>query len=259
LEETDTAPSSGDANTLWVPYFEPDGPDSSAYSGYTSYIPDGVTGNQEARLRRSAKYVGSTKTDPNKDCNLQKILPLTSSKVTLMGNVGGMVATGNTHIALGAGWGWRVLSPTAPYTEGSSYGGSQWTKAMVLMTDGLNTTPSNFTWHRSNYTAYNYLIRNQLGTTVGATADLEQDNRTALVCSRIKSAGIRLYTILLEEQSSRAKDLMEECASEDPSAEASKKCNGNKDKLCFESPSAAQLKSVFQTIANDLSNLRLSK
>ena len=245
LEEDDTAPTAGNANSRWVPYFEPDGPDSSAYSGYTSYVSDGVSGTQDPRLRNSAKYAGQNKTNPNADCNLQAILPLTNNKATLQNYINGMIASGNTHIAIGAGWGWRTLSPTAPYTEGAAYDDDNWAKAMVLLTDGLNTTPSNNTWHKSNYTAYNFLIRNQLGTTNGAASETAQDTRTALVCSRIKEAGIRVYSILLEENAQRAKDLMAGCAS-DPS-------------LYFESPSAAELDAVFQAIARDLSNLRLSK
>jgi hypothetical protein len=65
------------------------------------------------------------------------------------------------------------------------------------------------------------------------------------VCERIKEAGIRVYTILLQENSQRAKDLMRNCAT-DPS-------------LYFESPSAEDLGAVFQAVAQDLSNLRLSK
>jgi Flp pilus assembly protein TadG len=262
LEETDDAPDVAFPDTRWVPYFEPDGPDSSAYSGYTTYISDGINSNQDTRLRRSAKYSGQSKTDPNKDCNLQKILPLTNNKLSLKTYVNGMISTGNTHVAIGAGWGWRTLSPTAPYTEGSDYGDEKWTKAMVLLTDGLNTTPSNSTWHKSSYTAYNFLIRNQLGTTNAGQSELNQDARTELVCSRIKAAGIRIYSVLLQENSSRAKDLMEECASEDeaktPDAQVPK-CNNNPDKLCYESPTGGDLKEVFQSIALDLSNLRLSQ
>jgi Mg-chelatase subunit ChlD len=244
-EETDDAPDAANAATLWVPYFEPDGPDSSAYSGYTTYVSDGGSGNQDTRLRRSSKYVNQNKTDPNKDCNLQKILPLTNNKLTLQSYVNGMIATGNTHVALGAAWAWRTLSPTQPFTEGSEYGDPDWTKALVLLTDGLNTTPSNNTWHKSSYTAYNFLIRNQLGTTNGGQSEIEQDNRTQTVCNNIKAAGIRVYSILLEENAQRAKDLMSGCAS-DPS-------------LYFESPSSADLEPVFQAIAQDLSNLRLSQ
>lgn len=258
-EELDTAPSAGTPDTRWVPYFEPDGPDSSAYSGYTTYVTDGGSGNQDTRLRRSSKYVGQNKTNPNADCNMQKILPLTNNKVTLQSYVNGMISTGYTHIALGAGWGWRTLSPTAPYTEGSDYGDENWTKAMVFLTDGLNTVDSNNTWHKSTYTAYNYLIRGQLGTTNAGTAETNQDTRTNTVCSRIKAEGIRIYTILLEEDASRARNLMESCASEDVSNSTANKCNNNASKLCYESPSSAELKGIFQDIAQDLSNLRLSQ
>lgn len=245
LEELDTAPTAAQADTRWVPYFEPDGPDSSAYSGYTTYITDGVSGNQDTRLRRSAKYSGQNKTDPNKDCNLQKILPLTNKKLTVQSYVNGMVTTGNTHINLGAAWGWRVLSPGAPYTEGLAYNLPDWQKAMVFMTDGVNTIPSNNTWHKSSYTAYNYLVRNQLGTTNANQAEIELDNRTRTLCTRIKNTGIRVYSILLMEDSSRSRNLMRDCAT-DPS-------------LYFESPTASQLRDVFVSIATDLSNLRLSK
>lgn len=281
LEETDDAPTVGAPNTRFVPYFEPDGPDSSAYSGYTTYLTDGTSSNQDTRLKRYQKYAGSNKTDPQKDCNLQMIQPLTNSKSTIKAKVAGMVTTGNTHINLGASWGWRVLSPTAPYTEGSAYGDEDWQKAMVFMTDGVNTIPSNSTWHKSSYTAYNFLIRNgpttlqggvlkhadgslphavQLNTTVASDAELELDDRTELTCDRIKAAGIRVYTILLMEKAKRSKDLMEYCASPDETKnEAVKKCNGNESKLCYESPSSADLKAVFQAIAMDLSNLRLSQ
>jgi Flp pilus assembly protein TadG len=257
-EETDDPPDlSISKDTFWVPYFEPDGPDNA--SGYTNYLNDGTTGSADTRLRRSAKYVGKSKTEPNSDCNMQKILPLTNNKATIQGYVNGMIATGYTHIAIGAGWGWRTLSPTAPYTEGSPYGDPDWTKAMVFLTDGLNTVDSNSTWHQSTYTAYNFLQRGILGTTDAGDAEEEQDERTSLVCSRIKDAGIRIYTILLQEQSARAKNLMEGCASDDETANASvPKCNGNADKLCYESPSASDLTAVFQSIALDLSNLRLS-
>jgi hypothetical protein len=245
LEELDTAPTAASPNTRWVPYFEPDGPDSSAYSGYTTYVTDGVSGNQETRLMRSAKYVGKNLSNPNTDCNLQKILPLTNNKTTLLNYVNGMIATGNTHVAIGAGWGWRTLSPTPPYTEGKAYDDEDWQKALVLMTDGLNTTPSNNTFHKSSYTAYNFLLRNQLGTTNAAASETAQDTRTAQVCANIKAAGIRVYAILLEENSTRAKNLMKGCAS-DPS-------------LYFESPTSSQLQSVFTAVAQDLSNLRLSQ
>ncbi|MBP6013881.1 MAG: pilus assembly protein [Alphaproteobacteria bacterium] len=261
LEEKDDVPNAAQPDTQWVPYFEPDGPDSSAYSGYTTYISDGISGNEETRLKRSAKYNGQNKTNPNADCNMQKILPLTNNKLTVKSYVNGMIATGYTHVAIGAGWGWRTLSPSAPYTEGSQYGDPDWQKAMVLLTDGLNTTQSNNTWHKSTYTAYNYLIRNQLGTTSANQSELNQDSRATTVCGRAKAEGVRVYSILLQEDDTRAQNMMMACASPDDtqSIPASKKCNGNGSKLCYLSPSGSDLQEIFRAIALDLSNLRLSE
>jgi hypothetical protein len=78
-----------------------------------------------------------------------------------------------------------------------------------------------------------------------APAEAELDRRTALVCENAKAAGIRVYTILLMENSTRAVDLMQGCATSPD--------------LYFNSPSAAELQGVFNAIATDLSNLRVSR
>ncbi len=248
LEELDTAPAVGTPDTLWVPFFYPDEPDGAAYGGYShTYLSDGVNSTQDPRLKRSAKYVGKNNAGPNTGCTMLQIQPLTNDSTTLKNQINQMVATGNTDVNLGVGWGWRTLSPTPPYTEGSQYGDPYWTKAMVVLTDGTNTEPTTNTWHKSDYTAFNYLIRNQLLNNSYSTAatEAELDRRTALVCENAKAAGIRIYTILLMENSTRAVDLMRNCATSPD--------------LYFNSPSAGQLQSVFDAIATDLSNLRVSK
>jgi hypothetical protein len=250
LEEDDTAPAGGNPDSLWVPFFVPDEPDSNAYGGYShTYLSDGLNGNpnQDTRLKNSAKYVGKNNSGPNTGCGMLKIQPLTNNATTLKNQLNSMIATGNTDVNLGVGWGWRTLSPTAPYTEGSPYGDPYWTKAMVVLTDGVNTEPTTNTWHKSEYTAFNYLIRNQLlsGNYGTAANEAELDRRTALVCENAKATGIRVYTILLMENSTRAVNLMKNCATSPD--------------LYFNSPSAGQLQSVFDAIATDLSNLRVSK
>lgn len=249
-EELDTAPTTGTPDTLWVPYFYPDEPDSSAYSGYNhSYLTDGTTGTQDTRLKRYQKYSGQNNSGPNTGCSMLAIQPLTNNATTLKTAINNMIATGNTDVNLGVGWGWRVLSPTPPYTEGSAYGDAYWNKAMVVLTDGTNTEPTTSTYHQSDYTAFNYLVRNNLlgsGVTHNtANAEAELDRRTALVCANAKAAGIRVYSILLMENSSRAVNLMQGCATSPD--------------LYFNSPSAAELQGVFNAIATDLSNLRVSK
>jgi hypothetical protein len=61
----------------------------------------------------------------------------------------------------------------------------------------------------------------------------------------MKDAGIRIYAILLQENSARARNLMRNCATD--------------TSLYFESPSSSELESVFTAVATDLSNLRLSQ
>jgi hypothetical protein len=48
---------------------------------------------------------------------------------------------GGTNQAEGLAWGWRVLSPSAPFTEGRPYNdpSDPVRKVIVLMTDGENT------------------------------------------------------------------------------------------------------------------------
>ena len=249
-EELDTPPSSGTPDTLWVPFFVPDEPDAVAYPGYShTYLTDGINSTQDPRLKRYQKYAGQNNSGPNTGCNMLAVQPLTNNSTTLKNAINSMIATGNTDVNLGVGWGWRTLSPTPPYTEGSPYGDPYWNKAMVVLTDGTNTEPTTNTFHQSEYTAFNYLVRNNLlgaGVTHNtANAEAELDRRTALVCENAKAAGIRVYTILLMENSQRAIDLMRDCATSPD--------------LYFNSPSAATLQGVFNAIATDLSNLRVSK
>jgi hypothetical protein len=244
LEETDTAPNIANPNTLWVPYFQPDEPDNGNYNSYLDdQVPNGTS--VEDRLVNSAKYAGQTSDSPNTDCSMQKILPLTNDKATLLSYVNGMQATGYTHIAIGAAWGWRVLSPGAPFTEGSAYGNADWNKILVLMTDGVNTIPGRGNHLGSDYTAYGYLGEARLGTQSRPQAELEQNVRTTLVCDRVKAAGIRVYTILLMENNSDVRTMLRNCATS--------------PQMFFDTPSAADLEAVFKQIAAELSNLRLSR
>jgi hypothetical protein len=45
-----------------------------------------------------------------------------------------------THIALGVEFGYHMLSPNAPYTEGAAYSDNNTKKFMVVLTDGAQTT-----------------------------------------------------------------------------------------------------------------------
>ena len=64
---------------------------------------------------------------------------MTNVKAPVLATINNMKADGYTHVAEGVGWGLRVISPGAPFTEGVDYSDEDITKAMVLLTDGENT------------------------------------------------------------------------------------------------------------------------
>ena len=53
-----------------------------------------------------------------------------------------MQARGNTVIPQGLSWGWRAISPSAPFVEGAPYGDQDTIKAIILLTDGANAVAS---------------------------------------------------------------------------------------------------------------------
>jgi hypothetical protein len=157
--------------------------------------------------------------------------------------------TGNTHINVGAVWGWRLLSPDwrglwggamdanslpLEYDEPLSH------KAVILMTDGNNTMSED------EYTAYGWLAHNHLGTTNENTAVTKLNTKTSAICTAMKEKGITIYTIVFGNGSNSAsKTMMKNCASETD--------------FYFFSPSSAALKTAFKAIGDSLSKLRVSK
>ncbi len=176
---------------------------------------------------------------PNRYCPVE-LLPLTGVKSDVDDKIDEMSSAGNTHINYGLVWGWRVISPTEPYTEGHAYDDEDFNKAIVLMTDGANVMSS------SVFTAYGYLSDGSLGTTSSSSAAVnELDDRTTTTCDNIKAEGIILYTITFQVSSNSIRDLMRDCASEADNY--------------FDSPSDTELEAAFRAIGQELSNLRIGR
>ncbi len=250
----DTAPSTGNPDTLFVPYFWPDEPDSGW--GYNNnYTNDDRGGSSERRQENSAKYDGSnmsidetpsSTSGPNKSCG-QPILPLTNSKSALIDDVRAMRAWNNsgTNIAEGLAWGWRVLSPGEPFTEGLPSSDPDVQKALILLTDGNNEVVGQSTHNESDYTSFGYVGTGRLGVTTTWQARNIIDDKVATLCDRVKDEGVRVYTITFQLNSSSLQDIFRACATE--------------PQLYFDSPSNEELRRTFQAIAYDLSNLRLAR
>ena len=253
-------------------------------SGYcASYIPYGLS-DRVLQERICKYYAGVTNSHfsrgPNADCTRTAILPLTDQPATAITTIDGMIAEGGTNIHEGTAWGFRVLSPTQPFAQGAAYDEAT-SKVLIVMTDGENTAynlpPPNDPFYcyspqaGLNGSCYNsaygfpYNSRNnttgstsngnveRLGTYGAANATLvtAMNDRTRQTCENAKAAGITVYTIglatSLAVQSTQAEveDMLADCAS-------------TRDKAYFpQNPS--ELKSVFESIADDLAALRLAQ
>lgn len=240
---TDTPPNISVSATLFPRYYWPCDGNNQWYgtnSGKTNCTPSGSGFGYKTPL--------STSRGPNKYCS-QEVTPLTSSKTEILDDISTLTAYGNTHVVLGAAWGWRMLSPSWRGLWGGSmdadglpldYDTPLMNKVMILMTDGDNTI--------SNYTrgAYWYLSNGKLGTTNQSTAEAQLDSRTLQVCTSMKAQNITIYTIALgTDLTTNSKNMLRNCAS-------------NTD-FYFESPTTADLQATFQAIGDSLANLRISQ
>ena len=284
-ELTDAPPTSGTPASLFVPYFAPDEPDdpdqsgvkascssNSSYDGdyNNSYLADGsissvtcvkgptspkANSDNNKRQCNTAKYKSFTCSGQGPDYNCppsnSKITPMTNTKNTITNAIDALAANGNTVIPAGLLWGWRVLSPASPFTEGSTYTDEKWVKAIVLLTDGENDVGQGGNGiDESVYNAFGYAKNGHLGNTNGSNANATLDAKTLTVCSAIKNVikdpdkAIRLYTIGFQV-SSASQTLLKSCAS--------------KPDMFYNSPTNDQLAAIFQDIAQGLSELRIAQ
>lgn len=213
---------------------------------------------------RMCKYNGAmsvtnNQKGPNVDCPFQPVLPLSNSPTTINNTITAMVASGGTNIHEGSAWGFRALSPTAPFAEGEAYSDDT-SKIMIVMTDGENTAYQTNNINGSHYfSAYGFPYNSsssnvtRLGSISSTNAQIvqEMNTRTRQTCENAKAAGITIYTIGLAtssaSQSTQAEveDMLADCAS-------------TRDKAYFPQ-NPGELKTVFQDIANDLTQLRLAR
>ena len=146
---------------------------------------------------------------PWKGCAKTPIVPLTYKRANVEAGITAMAAAGNTLIAEGVAWGWRVLSPTEPFTKVeastsfpadtiSTYHHPRWLKIMVIMTDGDNDISAGLdTLNGTTYTAYGRgketLADNRFGTTSDSSIMGKLDDAMSAACTQAKAEGIELY------------------------------------------------------------------
>lgn len=186
---TDTEPRRSDTDTLWG---------ISRQNGYG----------------RRAGY-GACNNYPRRNLVVQ---PLTYSSGDVINQLQAMRPYSLTHIALGLEFGWAVISPSPPFTEGVAYNHDETKKFIVLLTDGAQTQPA---WGNSNSRSV-----------PNGEENLEE------MCANIKAKGVTLITIAFDLRDTDTENRLSNCAS------------GSEN--FFDANSNSDLASAFDDIANAL-------
>jgi Flp pilus assembly protein TadG len=273
----DTPPSTATPATLFVPMFAPDEAGYKTSSGwyegssYNDYLSDDAgscgsapnestdTGKLEGQGRickydapatnkfRNASSLGNG-WGPNYYCRSEPIQPLTFDSSKISSKITSLSADGNTNILEGVAWGLRVLSPGAPFTEGRvGTTDRPLQKIMIVMTDGDNTYTTNTShYNDSAYGPYGFLRNNRLNLskTTSTTVKDKQDTLTQEACTNAKNAGITVYTVAFQVTASATKTMLKTCATSSAYA--------------YTAESNSELLAAFQTIANQISRLRIA-
>lgn len=263
---TDTAPSSGNPDTLFVPYLWPDERDGNMYVR-NNYLPDGGgmpdwVKDKSAELYQAwiwkYKYGGTPNVDdasfltrgPNTACP-DPIVPLTKVKAQLDNAIDRLraYAASGTNIAEGMAWAWRVISPGDPFPEGAPYDKKN-KKFVVLMTDGFNeVVPQGVDWNKSDYSAIGYAAKERLGSSDRPQITAALDNKLTTVCDNMKDKDIRVFTILYDPVGyTRSADIdrrLQNCAT--------------RPEYSFRATNSADLIASFRNIAGEIIKLRITR
>jgi Flp pilus assembly protein TadG len=154
---------------------------------------------------------------------LTSLIPLTdildqSGWTSLNDKIDAMKASGNTNVTMGLVWAWHALTPALPLTQASDPDPIKMDKVIILLTDGANTQNR---W---------------------SSSESNIDARTALACTNVKAANIKIYTVRVIDGDAA---LLRNCAS--------------KSNMYYDVSQASQLNGVFTSIAQTLANLRIAK
>jgi hypothetical protein len=194
-----------------------------------------------------ASPLDTTNHGPNLLCP-QQVTPMTNDATALLSSINAMTAQGDTLISEGMAWGWRMLSPNWQGQWGGTmdannlplaYNTKGMIKAVVLLTDGENTIDN------QAHGAYWFLQNGLTGSTSSTAATNNLDSKVLQICNAMKAQGVYIYTIGLGTSGGINTAELQSCATA--------------VNYYFASPSTTQLQSIFSTIGDSLSSLRVSK
>lgn len=209
-----------------------EGNHSSPTGDWVAWQPIGPEGEP---ISGSAHCTSSPSNSPDcTPCLSHGIQVMQSSKQVILDAINELLSpTGNTDLPQGLVWGWRMLTPGTPFIESASDLPGRKQQAIVLLTDGENVG------------GYGDGYKAAFG--INSTAQPAMDDRLRKAATNIKAQGIKIYVIQLSSDGLGSQPLMKEIAT-------------SPDAPYYNyAPDAAALQTVFQQVANNLTQLRISK
>jgi hypothetical protein len=279
---SDDSPATATPDSLFVPMFAPDEPGDA---GNTSYQPDGstwwsyansylndspkkeckdITSNANeyveaetklCKYQNQSSLTTSGGRGPNYNCNAKPLLRLTADTTALHGAVNVMAANGNTNLLEGFMWGWRTVSPNAPFTDAKPYKTVDNEKIIIFLTDGMNVWSNAPNHNKSVYSSFGYYTGGRLtdpggaNPTTATAARAQMDVKTLSACGNAKAQGVTVYTVGFSVSSdpidAAGLDLLKKCASS--------------PQMAYVANDSSTIVTVFEEIAKSIGSLRLSQ
>ena len=195
-----------------------------------TYTWSGVVGSRSALLDQQETVGAANPVSGIYNFGLppQPLQRLTNNPALIKSQINSTTAGGETYIAPGLLWGWRVLSPFGPFADGASYSPAT-KKIMILMTDGANTHSPNYPDHEGG------------DVTSGSGANAI----TSSTCTSIRTAGIEIYTVAFAVTDLTIKSILQGCASDSAHY--------------FDAGTSAAMMAAFQQIGANMTALRLTQ
>jgi Flp pilus assembly protein TadG len=155
----------------------------------------------------------------------QQIAPLSYNWSNLKTVINNMSPAGGTNQPIGLVWAWQTLQQAAPFNAPAEDPNFVYRKAIILLSDGLNTMDR---WYGN-----------------GSSPSSQVDARQQLLCDNIKAAGITIYTVQVN-------------TSGDPESAILKSCASGTSNF-FPTSTASGIANAFNQIGVSLARLRLSR
>lgn len=241
----DLVPTSGDPDSLWAPVlpdliYTPTNNGNKVWtgkSGESGYAP----------ITTSTSYSNNSSYEcPTESRKLQEW----DDASVFDDYVDSLSPSGNTYHDIGLLWGARLLSPTGIFkTENElTPQGGEIERHLIFMTDGdpctstMNLNAYGVAWYSRKQTDIGTAPTD--GCTTTGTLTEQVNARTAALCTAIKNKNITLWVITFGTLSSDTVTRMQACAT-----------TGR----YFNATNAATIQSTFKSIADQISQLRLTK